>query len=160
MRAVFLLAFLLGTPFCFGQGTPASEDDPAGAEATVSLEETSDEEGSADASDSPAPVVDSDDEIDRLAEAVLPLSGGLKLTFILLMFTNAVICGRWALETGRNFLGWYLFGLFTGPLAGGFLLHRIATDKAGGQAPSGCLAVIVGLGIPLAGWIVWLMILA
>ena len=81
------------------------------------------------------------------------------LTFILMMFTNAVICGQWALKTDRNFWGWYIFGLFTGPLAGGFMLHRSAGDKAGGENPSGCLAAILGLGIPLAGWIIWLALL-
>ena len=31
------------------------------------------------------------------------------LTFILLMFTNAIFVGRWALETDRNFWAWYIF---------------------------------------------------
>ncbi len=81
------------------------------------------------------------------------------LTFILLMFTNAIFVGRWALETDRNFWAWYIFGLFTGPLAGGFMLHRVAGDKADGKNPSGCLAALLGIGIPAAGWFIWIAVL-
>ncbi len=81
------------------------------------------------------------------------------LTFILLMFTNAVICGHWAINTGRNFWGWYLFGLFTGPLAGGCMLHHSAREQSGEMNPGGGWAAIAGIGIPLAGWLLWLVIL-
>jgi len=104
---------------------------------------------------------DPDTRVD-LAEAIAAIesvSDFLVLTFILLMFTNAVFVGRWALETDRNFWGWYIFALFTGPLAGGFMLHRAAGDKAGGKSPSGCLAALLGIGVPMAGWIVWIAIL-
>lgn len=83
----------------------------------------------------------------------------LILTFILLMFTNAVICGSWALQTDRNFWGWYIFALFTGPFAGGCMLARVAGDKAGGKSPNGCLAAILGFGIPAGGWFIWIAIL-
>jgi len=83
----------------------------------------------------------------------------LILTFILLMFTNAVICGSWAIKTDRNFWGWYIFALFTGPFAGGCMLARVAGDKAGGKSPNGCLAAILGFGIPAAGWFIWIAIL-
>lgn len=88
------------------------------------------------------------------------VEGFVALTFILLMFTNAVICGHWAIQTDRNFWGWYIFGLFTGPLAGGFMLSRAAVDKADGKNPNGCLAAILGIGIPFAGWIVWVALLS
>ncbi len=81
------------------------------------------------------------------------------LTFILLMFTNAIFVGRWALETNRSFWAWYIFGLFTGPLAGGFMLHRVAGDRADGKNPSGCLAALLGIGIPAAGWFIWITVL-
>ena len=87
------------------------------------------------------------------------VSDFVALTFVLLMFTNAIFVGRWALETDRNFWAWYIFGLFTGPLAGGFMLHRVAGDKAGGKNPSGCLAALLGIGIPAAGWFIWIAIL-
>lgn len=83
----------------------------------------------------------------------------LILTFILLMFTNAVICGSWALQTDRSFWSWYIFALFTGPFAGGCMLARVAGDKAGGRSPSGCLAAILGFGIPAVGWLLWIAIL-
>ena len=88
------------------------------------------------------------------------LSDFLVLTFILLMFTNAVICGHWAITTNRNFWGWYLFGLFTGPLAGGFMLDRSARERTGGESQRvGCWGAVAGIGIPFAGWIIWLILL-
>ena len=81
------------------------------------------------------------------------------LTFILLMFTNAVVCGSWALQTDRNFWGWYIFALFTGPFAGGCMLARVAGDRTGGKSPNGCLAAVLGFGIPAAGWFIWIAIL-
>ena len=104
-----------------------------------------------------------EDSGERLAQAATvantSVSDFVALTFILLMFTNAIIVGHWALQTDRNFWAWYIFGLFTGPLAGGFMLHRAAGDKAGGKNPSGCLAAILGFGIPAAGWFIWVAIL-
>ncbi len=157
MRFAALLAFLIGGSLCYSQ--EASTSQAAGQEQSTVVEQTSDADEPANSDNSIAAEDESDRETMELAESVKLLSGGLKLTFILLMFTNAVICGRWAVETGRNFWAWYLFALFTGPLAGGCMLHGVATDKAGGQAPGGCLAALLGIGIPLAGWIVWLAIL-
>lgn len=103
---------------------------------------------------------DSDTRVHQAETTVnTSVSDFLALTFILLMFTNAVFVGRWALETDRNFWAWYIFGLFSGPLAGGFMLHRVAGDKAGGKSPSGCLAALLGFGIPAAGWFIWIAIL-
>ncbi len=103
---------------------------------------------------------DSDTRVDQ-AETTgnTSVSDFLALTFILLMFTNAVFVGRWALETDRNFWAWYIFGLVAGPLAGGFMLHRVAGDKAGGKNPGGCLAALLGFGIPAAGGFIWITIL-
>lgn len=95
----------------------------------------------------------------KKSQSIDDVYGFVALTFILLMFTNAIICGQWAINTNRNFWGWYLFGLFTGPLAGGCMLHRTARDKTGEDNPGGAWGAIAGISIPFAGWIVWVMIL-
>lgn len=81
------------------------------------------------------------------------------MTFVLLMFTNAIQCGHWAIQTKRNFWAWYLAGLFTGPLAGGCMLHRTAVDASSEANPGGCLGALAGLLIPAAGWFIWFKIL-
>ncbi len=81
--------------------------------------------------------------------------------FTLLMFTNAIQCGHWAIQTKRNFWGWYIAGLFTGPLAGGTMLYRTGIDL--GHEPKsnlgGCVAALAGLLIPAAGWVIWMRFL-
>ena len=125
------------------------------AQQASSSDRVLDEEG---ITDGPAQSAPPTTTVEATSDSTNRIVGLLKLTFILVMFTNAVICGRWAIGTDRNFWGWYLFGLFTGPLAGGFMLHRCAADRDG-KAPAGPLAALLGLGIPVAGWIIWMGLL-
>ena len=92
-------------------------------------------------------------------ETARHLHEGIVLTFVLLMFTNAIQCGQWAIQTKRHFWAWYLAGLFTGPLAGGVMLQRTAVDTIGDANPGGCGGALAGLLIPAAGWFIWLAIL-
>ena len=126
---------------CFAQDSPDSQTTPAIEQSDGSLESSSENLAETD------------------AVANVNVEDFLILTFILLMFTNAVICGQWALQTDRNFWGWYIFALFTGPFAGGCMLGRAGADKTAGKNPNGCLAAILGFGIPAAGWFIWIAIL-
>ena len=99
---------------------------------------------------------ESANEMPEMLEQVAGLAG---LTFILVMFTSAIMCGQWAINSGRNFWLWYLFGLFTGPLAGGCMLHRTAIDKVGDQAVNNPLGALLGIGIPAGGWFTWIYLL-
>jgi len=114
---------------------------------------------SSDSSDAGVGLIDRIRVLEDRNDRVKDIADFLVLTFILVMFTNAVICGHWAISTNRNFWGWYLFGLFTGPLAGGFMLDRSARERSGGNIPGGAWGAVAGIGIPLAGWIIWMILL-